>query len=73
MKTSYILVEQTTYPYFFYGLSLIVLAVMLAVLPYLPILARKTAKNFSEIALNHKGVRIGVLGVIKFRLLHGLP
>ena len=44
MKTSYILVEKTDSPYFHYGLTLIVLAMMLAVLPYLPLLMRKTAK-----------------------------
>jgi DNA-binding transcriptional ArsR family regulator len=45
MKTSYLFIEKTDSPYFYYGLTLIVLAIMLAVLPYLPMLTRKTAKT----------------------------
>ncbi len=44
LQTSYPLIERTDYPYFYYGLTLIALAIVIAVLPYLPMLARKTVK-----------------------------
>ena len=56
MKTSYLFIEKTEYPYFYSDLTLIVLAIMLAVLPYLPMLARKTPKALVSNRFKPKGV-----------------
>lgn len=45
LQTSYPLIERTDYPYFYYGVTIIALAIIIAVMPYLPMLARKTAKT----------------------------
>jgi len=44
LKIAHVNVEENTYPYFYYGAVLITLATVTAVLPYMPTLARKTAK-----------------------------
>lgn len=42
-KSPYI--EETDYPYYYHGVAFMAIAIITAVLPYLPLLARKTAKT----------------------------
>jgi hypothetical protein len=39
------LIEQTDYPYFYYGISLIVFAAAVALMPHLTMAARKITKK----------------------------
>ena len=45
LKTSYVFIQRTVYIYFYPGLILIVFALVLAVLPYLPVLAKRFHKS----------------------------
>ena len=45
LKISYVYVEETAYPYLYYGIALATLAGVTLLLPYLPLRARKTAKT----------------------------
>jgi len=45
LKTSYPFIEETNYPYFYHGVSFIALALVTALLPYLPALTKHMAKR----------------------------
>jgi DNA-binding transcriptional ArsR family regulator len=45
MKTSYVFIQKTDYFYFYHGFTLIVFALALAALPYLPLLVKRFRKS----------------------------
>jgi len=48
LQTEAAYIEETGHPYYYYGVAFLTLAIITAVLPYLPALARKTTKTLHK-------------------------